>query len=170
MGIGKEQLPGELVWRSEAERHLTLVAAAHLARSLDLPKADVASPELLSILRDMRNVQEHWDEYLPGFLSSPRGILKRSGKRFAEHFPDSVPWSSFAWNSKDGPMLLAGKISAAELHEALDQIETAVLQAWPSLTEFVPEQVPSPWTDTPGEGWWPKPEEPPEADPRTRQH
>lgn len=156
------QPPGELVWRSEAERHLALVAAANLARALKLlPQAYAPIPELLPILTDIRNVLEHWDEHLPAFLSYSKGALKLSGRNFAERFPDSIPWSAFAWNSHQGPMLLARKISAAELHEALDQLEASVLRKWSSMAEYIPERPPSPWIgdEEPRDRWWPRPTE-----------
>lgn len=159
--IRHSQLPGELIWRSEAERHLTLVAAANLARALKLfPEAKGAAPELLAILTVMRSVLEHWDAHLPVF-QDPEAVPERSGKSFAKRFPDSLPWSSFAWNSHQGPMLLAGQISAAELHEALDELEATVLQRWPSMAEYIPERPPSPWVggEEPSDRWWPKPKE-----------
>lgn len=136
-----------------------LVAAANLGRALDLPRASEDRPELLEILTTMRNVLEHWDEHLPAFLSAdPDRVPLRSGKSFAERFPDKIPWSSFAWDSSQGPMILAGKIPAAELHEALDQLDAAVHRIWPSMAANASKRAPSPWVGgkEPRDRWCPK--------------
>ena len=159
-----QALPGELVWRSSAERHLVFVSARHLVRATALSNDPPLDAPLSDGITDVRNLLEHWDENAPIFNKWPQvipeGDAKRrfpSRKRFAEQHPEVTPFSSFAWDSTSGPKLLP-TIPAHMLHAALDVVEAAVLQRRPELAEFVSERDPSPWLgeDAGNDRWWPK--------------
>jgi hypothetical protein len=152
--------PGQLTWRSQAEHHFVFLAARNLVRAAELAVESSIETPLAETLKDVRDLLEHWDENMPVFNSRPKGIPPRpSGKRFAERNPTATPYWSSAWDSKKGPLLFPSGPPAADLHNAVDRVETSVTGRRPELIKFIPERIDQPWLgDDWGENrWFPKP-------------
>lgn len=161
--LGGRRAPSREVWEAQSERHLALVAAAHVRRAVGLPgwTGDVDT-DVLDVLGDLRNTVEHWDENLPVFAITPRqdDPPRPSGRRLAEEQPEGFPFSMFAWNGSEGPVLWPG-VPASTVREVLDRLEAHVLSHAQDLRRFVPPREPSPWLgDLAGDDrWWPKPDD-----------
>jgi hypothetical protein len=114
-------------------------------------------PDLAGRIANLRNLLEHWDEQMPVFFSPlAPGPLKRSAVPFAAQNPGRTPYETIQWGPASGPML-GPNISAAALHDYLNQIEADVVAADASFSDYIASRPPSPWiTDTTtGEKWWP---------------
>ena len=126
LGFANEELPGPLVWETSTERHLIFVSARNMIRALDLSDADLVDPHLKDTLRVVRDLHEHWDDYLPIFNRSPRGDIPSNGYAagnwFAENIAEESPFSIWAWNSRVGPKLLQ-PMPASDLRDALDAVD-----------------------------------------------
>lgn len=155
--------PSREVWEAQTERHLALVAAAHIRRAVGLPgwTGDIDT-KVLDVLGDLRNTLEHWDENLPVFSISPKqdDPPRPSGRRLAEGQPEGFPFSMFAWNGTEGPVLWPG-LPASTVREVLDRLEAHVLSQAKDLRRFVPAREPSPWLgeSAGADRWWPKPDD-----------
>lgn len=77
--------------RVHIDEHLLLAAAANLGKALDRFGGDLPALELPSglpdLLRHLRNVYEHWEDYKPHVANPPRD--DRSGKKLKELNPDA---------------------------------------------------------------------------------
>jgi len=156
-GLQSHEPSGRLVWEAEIERHLAFVSARNLLRAIDLAqphiRVDTGFEEMLRVVRDLL---EHWDENMPVFNVHPqrRPAPRRSGKLFKAKNEGQTPYSAFAWNSIEGPLLIAG-VPASMLHSLLDEVEAEVIRDRPEMIEFIPERVPSPWLgESAGEDQW----------------
>lgn len=159
--IVREQVSaaGTVVWEAEVERHFALIAGRNLLWALDLPGSEVVvDRSALETVKNLRDVHEHWNENMPVFNVSPlqEAPPRKSGQTLAAQEPDRTPFSQFAWNSTEGPMLWSG-LPAATLRAVLDEIEEQVLAADPSLERFRPPRAPSPWLGEAAgaDRWWP---------------
>jgi hypothetical protein len=160
LGLEGKQDPGQLVWRGEAEHHFMFLAARNLVRAAELLAEPLIDTALAETLKDVRDLLEHWDENMPIFNGHSNGVPPRkSGKQFAARNPKATPYWSSEWNSKEGPLLFPSGPPAAELHDALDGVETSVIHRRPELIEYIPERADQPWLgDEWGEDrWFPKP-------------
>jgi hypothetical protein len=161
LGFAKEKLSGRLNWETSTERHFTFVAARNMVRALNLVAPDLVDQHVKDTLRAVRNVLEHWDDYMPIFNVTPRASIPRkgfsAGTWFSEHHEGS-PFSAWAWNSSTGPKLLQ-KFPASDLRAALDAVDRWVLEQDPVFAEYIPPVVPSPWfgPEAGRDQWWPKP-------------
>jgi hypothetical protein len=91
------------------------------------------------------------DENMPIFNGNSKEVPPRaSGKRFAARNPTGTPYWSSEWNSKEGPLLFPKGPPAAKLHDALDRVESFVVQRRPELMEYIPERSDQPWL---GDDW-----------------
>ena len=148
------------IWAAQIEWHLALVAANNLIRAID--NADGRFSEMPSGLardvRNLRDLQEHWDEQWPAFYDrTAPGPLARSGKEFASRNPGASPYSFLRWSSRSGPELGPG-LGVADVCSYLDLVEAEVLADSPDLQTFVGDLDPSPWVgdENPPDPWWPR--------------
>jgi hypothetical protein len=135
------------------------LAARNLVRAAEIAAESSIERTLADNLKDVRDLLEHWDENMPVFNTRPRGAPPRlSGKRFAERNPKATPYWATTWNSINGPLLFPTGPSAAELHNALDQVEASVTRRRPELIRFIPERTDQPWLgdDWGNDRWFPK--------------
>jgi hypothetical protein len=160
LGLQSTSLPGSLVWLAEADRHLVFVAARNLLRAAQLEQEALFDQGIAENITNVRDLLEHGEQNMPVFNVSPqRGIPPRqSGRNFSAQHPGKSPFSSFAWNSDDGPVL-APELPAWLIHESLNRIEALVIRRSPQLEQYVPERAASPWfgKDFGKDRWWPKP-------------
>lgn len=154
--LRREQLPAELIWQGEAERHMAIIAARNLVRCVQELPHSVATLDasLAQRIEDARNLLEHWDENAPIFNVTPTQERppRRSGQRFLEQQPGRSPYCWWAWTNHDGALLAPG-LPAEEVREGLDRAQREVLDADPDLARFVQAAEPSPWR---GENHWPR--------------
>jgi len=146
-------------WQGETERHLLLVALRHLvvaAGLMDQPPSMDA--DVVAELREVRDLNEHWDESMPVFQAEPRAGEPqfRSGKRFAARHPRHGPYCWWAWDGALGP-LVAPTVSGTQVYELVDAVVEAAEAARPDLAGTVPPAAPRPWRIpvAAGEMWWP---------------
>jgi hypothetical protein len=107
---------------------MLVVAGWNLARALTrcssvLPALQI-SEDKYDALRLLRNLYEHWDEQRPAFQDSAKP-KQRSGKEFAELFPEGRPWS-ITYMRED--WLLGGVVGINAITDALVGLEDAALQ------------------------------------------
>jgi hypothetical protein len=149
------------IWLAAMEHHFVLIAARNLLHALDLDPATSVpvDPTMRAELIEGRDLHEHWTENMPVFNMTPRKTEppRRSGRDFAARNPREGPYDWLCWSNTKGAELLP-HVSAPELHDLLDAVETDVLARDAALARFVPPRVPSPWTRQNGE-WWPKRED-----------
>jgi hypothetical protein len=158
LGWRNQQLDSERIWLAETEHHFVLIAARNLLRALELPPASVVplEPTMRKEIIEGRDLHEHWVENLPVFNTTPRpteNLRHRSPKDFDARNPMRGPYDWLAWDNKQGALLLP-HVSAAELHELVDEAESEVLALDSTLQRFVPLRPPSPWIRDNDE-WWP---------------
>jgi hypothetical protein len=108
---------------------------------------------------------------MPVFKVWPQTVEppRRSGQRFAQRNPDTSPYHQITWNGRDGPVLGSG-LAASALHELLDTVEKAVLEASPDLRGHMSGRSLSPWLgEQAGDyRWWPtRPTDLPACSPRS---
>lgn len=110
---------GSLIY-TEAE--FLLNAANHVLTALSrVPNGPKLSAALTSKIKQLRNLHEHWDEQRSAFAH--RDLPKRkSGKSFAEAFPDAAPWS-YGWGSGGHSISV---LSLEELWAELDAVDRAL--------------------------------------------
>jgi hypothetical protein len=161
LAMRREEVAGALVWSTQLAHHMALVAGHNLLLALGNADGRYASmPESMAReLKTLRDLHEHWNEQWPVFYD-PRnpGPLKRSGKKFAELYPERSPYDWSIWNGNDGPSLGPGLV-AADLCDYLDTLQAEVLAVAPQLARFEVPIEPSPWLG-PSAGrdrWWPRP-------------
>lgn len=152
--------PGGLVWRMSIEKHLALVAANNLRRAVEMAGGRYPSmpAQLNEDVKNLRDVHEHWDEYLQPFEHLPPvGKFGPAGKKFVGKYPDQRPFTLTGWDSATGPRLGPG-VTLEVLTNYLDEVQAAVLATNPSLARFVPPIAESPWVgpDYANDRWWPK--------------
>jgi hypothetical protein len=151
------QLPSADIWTAAMEHHFALVAARNLLRALELdpPSSVEVDAVMRAELIEGRDLHEHWPENMPLFNTTPRPSepKHRSGREFAARNPRGGPYDWLAWGNHTGARLLPN-VTAPGLHRLLDDVEADVLEASPSLLEFVPPRAVSPWLHQDGE-WWP---------------
>lgn len=150
--------PRILTWTAEIDRHFALVALANLVRALRYADVDVAmeNKDLPERLTDLRNVNEHWDDYMPTF-SAGRKIRgpQTSGGQFAEKYPGASPYQAWSLDTDQGAML--GPDTPVPLVLTfLGQVETAVLAQRPDLVAVIPEPEESPWLGEDAGDWLPR--------------
>lgn len=105
-----------------AEAEFLLNAANHVLTALGrLPGAPKLNDDLAHKIRTLRNVHEHWDEQRAAFAHDdlPK---ERSGKCFANDFPESKPWS-YGFGS-DGHSISV--LSLEDLWTELDAIDQSL--------------------------------------------
>ena len=100
-----------------------LSQANHLRKALKHAAPDVLDEDLAGRIMHLRNIYEHWEQHRDAFLveGAPIG---RSGRWYAEHYPDRSPLS-YEW-SKTGGFRIAGIIELHELHELIDRARRSV--------------------------------------------
>lgn len=150
--------PRNLTWMAEIDRHFALVALANLVRALRCADVDVVmdDEDLPERLTDLRNVNEHWDDYMPNF-SAGRKIRgpQPSGKRFAEKYPGASPYQAWSLDTDQGAML--GPATPVALVLAfVERVEAAVLAQRPDLAEVRPEPEENPWLGEDAGDWLPR--------------
>lgn len=76
---------------TSSDAHFLLIAAAHVERTLARLGRELETDRRVA-LRTLRDVFEHWEQHKDSFASAslPK---KQSGKKFADHFPEAVPWN-----------------------------------------------------------------------------
>lgn len=160
--VANKRLPGPLIWETSTERHLIFVTAGNMVRALDLVGPEVVDQHLKDTLRVVRNLLEHWDDYMPIFNTRPRRAIPAKGSPagtwFTESHPEGgSPFSIWAWSSQVGPKLLQ-TMPASHLRDALDAVDLWVVEQQPSFAEFIPPAVSSPWygPESGRDQWWPK--------------
>jgi hypothetical protein len=115
----EERRRGSLVF-TEAE--FLLNAANHVLTALSrVPEGPTLSPGLTARVKQLRNLHEHWDEQRSAF-AHPDLPKKKSGKSFAEAFPDARPWA-YGWGA-DGHHISV--LSLEELWAELDAVDQAL--------------------------------------------
>lgn len=147
-------------WAGETERHLLLIAARQLLRTLSLLEHPPTVSAVMSAeLKETRDLSEHWDENMPIFQVStrPREPKWKPGKDFASRNPQMGPYCWWAWDSTRGP-LVTPNVSATEVHDLVESAITAVLTDEPDFEDGVADPAPRPWTMplSAGGGWFPK--------------
>ena len=157
----KRKPPGRLFWAAEIDRHWTFIAARNLFRALATIDLGIqVDTELQKAVIQHRDLLEHWDENMPVFNVSPRQTTppRRSGEEYASDNPDFSPYGQIRWNNSDGPML-GSRIPAAKLHSFLDVVQEEVQAQSPSLADYIPSRIPSPWLgeEAGSDRWFPKP-------------
>jgi hypothetical protein len=160
LGLHSKPEPGQLVWQGEAEHHFMFLAARNLVRAAEVAAESLIETSFAETLKDVRDLLEHWDENMPIFNGNSKEVPPRpSGKRFSTRNPTATPYWSSEWNSKEGPLLFPSGPPAAKLHDALDRVESFVVQRRPELTEYIPERTDQPWLgdDWGKDRWFPKP-------------
>jgi hypothetical protein len=153
-------MPAGEIWQGETERHLLLVATRNLLFSVALmdnpPKVD---PVVAKELVEVRDLNEHWDENMPVFQSSPRprDPKFRSGKDFAGRNPQHGPYCWWAWSSQDGPRVTPN-VSATQVHDLVDSTINAARITQPEMANTVEDAAPRPWhiPAKAGDWWYPK--------------
>jgi hypothetical protein len=151
LGLQSKPEPGQLVWRGEAEHHFMFLAARNLVRAAEVAAESLIETSFAETLKDVRDLLEHWDENMPIFNGNSKEVPPRpSGKRFAARNPTGTPYWSSEWNSKEGPLLFPKGPPAAKLHDALDRVQSFVVQRRPELMEYIPERSDQPWL---GDDW-----------------
>jgi hypothetical protein len=127
---------GPGAWRRgmySADAHLLLVAMRHVNTALDRIddrfEVPALSDGLKTSTRLLRNILEHWDEQRDSF--STAGASKvQSGKRFADRFPDSTPWSfSFSGDAEIG-LRIGGAFSVVDAQRELEAIVGTLEPLW----------------------------------------
>jgi hypothetical protein len=105
--------------------HFVLVALTHLDRALRQPHVTAEIRELAfdsdlsKMILDARNIHEHWAEQRDDFMDHDRP-KRKSGKSYAERFPNAMPWSS-SWSHLDGHVI-AGVVPLERVREQLARI------------------------------------------------
>lgn len=107
------------------DEHMVFVAARHVLRAVEQVgeaglQEQLPDENLTRAIELLRNIREHWDEQRERF-SDPDAELERSGKRFAELYPDANPWSSTI--TAKGYLKLGDVVSVDELMDALNRLE-----------------------------------------------
>lgn len=127
---GSGSIPPRTFSTADLDAHLLLVAMRNLMLALDrVPDLRQAFPlapeENERALRLLRDVYEHWDEYVD-LHRARMPFPSRSGKSLTEEFPTYQPWSM-----SYGPegTALAG-LSLGDFFKALAELELAALAAW----------------------------------------
>ena len=148
------------MWPGEAERHLLLDAARNLLKAADLMDGPlVIDPVVADELREVRDLNQHWDENMPVFEVRPRPREPKfqSGKDFAGGNPRRGPYCWWAWDNARGP-LVSPNASTTEVHKLVADTITAARVTQPEMADAVPDAAPRPWSEPekPGDWWWPK--------------
>ena len=108
--------------RVHADEHMLLCAAANLEKALALFATDLSElalpVEFSELLRHLRNVYEHWEDYKPHVASPP--ATNRSGGRLATLQPTAQPWSIEIWPGED--VKVACVLSVRQLHNHLRRL------------------------------------------------
>jgi hypothetical protein len=105
--------------RVRIDEHMLLASAANLEKALrrfghELPGVSVPK-QFLELLRLMRNVYEHWEDYMPHVVASFPDA--GSGKKLKELAPSVQPWAIEWWPGQD--IKLARVLSLRELDNHL---------------------------------------------------
>lgn len=81
--------------RVRVDEHMLLASAANLEKAIRMFSAEVPELELPGalpeLLRHLRNVYEHWEDYMPHVAKVP--ATKGSGKKLKELHPTTHLWS-----------------------------------------------------------------------------
>lgn len=141
--------------------HLALVAVHHAteAAKLDSSFPPALDDETSLLLKDLRDIHEHWIGNMPIFLGGRGDPVYKSGKHYRAVQPAKTPFSPASWSSSDGPRL-APDVPATRVHKFLDAVEEYVLSKRPELGEFVAPRAASPWRgeSAGSDRWWPAPD------------
>lgn len=132
------------IWQAQADHHFALVAARHLLRAIELDGDRITVPALIAEeIKSGRDLLEHWDGNMPVFNVHPRTGTpeRRSGKAFADRHPDGSPYNWLSYGNQTGPRLLPD-LTAAELRDLLDVVQTRVLERQLDLERFIPPPGP----------------------------
>lgn len=156
-------------WEGETERHLLLVAVCNVLKAIKLlDDPPTVAPDVARELIQARDLNEHWDENMPVFHQSPRPRSpgRPSGKAFAALNPWAGPYDWFAWSGNVGP-LVTPHVSATQVHQLVDDALGVVRLTHPAMADEVPAAALRPWyePEKPGDMWWPKLPQPPQAAP-----
>lgn len=153
-------IDGPRYWLSHLNHHLAVVATHHAIEAAKLDpdfhaRMDAADSRLI---RDVRDLHEHWVENKPIFFGRIGQPAFPSGRHFRELEPVRPPYAPMSWANKTG-LKIAGDVTVHRVHVFLDSAELYVLERHPEFAGFVPNRRPSPWMyveDFGGE-WWPRP-------------
>jgi len=115
--------------RVHIDEHLLLASAANLGKALDRFGGDLPAlelpPGLSDLLRHLRNVYEHWEDYKPHVANPPRE--GRSGRKLRELSPEAQPWAIKIWPGQD--VKIACVLSVRELGAALRALRRSLPDA-----------------------------------------
>jgi hypothetical protein len=127
---------GPGAWRRglySAEAHLLIVAMNHVSTALEriddrLGVATLSEGVKTSTLL-LRNILEHWDEQRDAFSND--SIPKvQSGKRYADRFPDSTPWSFSASGDSNIGLRIGEAFNVVDARRELDAIVDTLEPLW----------------------------------------
>jgi hypothetical protein len=152
--------PGQLTWRSQAEHHFVFLAARNLVRAAELAAESSIETPLADTLKDVRDLLEHWTKTC---RSSTRDReVSHHGSQGNDSRNETQPRLHIGpprGTRRKAPCSFPSGPPAAELHNALDRVETSVTRRRPELIKFIPERTDQPWLgdDWGKDRWFPKP-------------
>jgi hypothetical protein len=147
------------IWLGQVERHLALIATNNLLRAIEDARGRFKGfpPQLERDVRNLRDLQEHWDEQWPSFYD-PRNPerLHRGGAEFVGRHPGAgSPFNFLRLDGVAGPELGPGTARVADMFLELDRLQRDVLKLAPWMSQFVTPVDPSPWLPS---TWEPRPD------------
>jgi len=116
---------------AEAELHALINAAHQMFKTAELAAVDykIIDQSLKDLVRNLRNLREHWDSNQQYFenpdLTIPKNSNTRSARWFKEHFPDSTPWSG-GWTNLCG--YTAGPLYLGQLYEQANRLLFVIMK------------------------------------------